>query len=70
VYDARDTVIGTVVHGVRFRNNAEEWGGDGVSVWAAYNGYVYQISAARKDEDLLNFVITHWFFAPAHSPQV
>ena len=68
VYDVKDTYIGTVVHAVRFRNNSDEWGGDGVSVWAAYNGYVYQISAARKDEALLDFVTTHWFFAPPQPP--
>jgi hypothetical protein len=69
VYDVQDTFIGTVVHAVKFRNNSDEWGGDGVSVWAAYNGHVYQISAARKDQDLLNFVITHWFFAPPQPPR-
>lgn len=61
--------IGTVVRGISFRTNAEEWGGDGIAFWVAYNGHVYQLSAARKDQDLMDFVVANWFFAPPTPPQ-
>lgn len=64
VIDVKEGFIATVARGLWFRTNAPEWGGDGIAFWVPYNGHLYQIMSARKDQDLMDFVVASWQFAP------
>ncbi len=64
VAEVREGTISTVVRGFWFRTDAKEWEGDGVMFWTAYNGYLYQLQTAGKNNDLLEFIVANWYFAP------
>lgn len=64
VTNMKERFIATVVRGISFSTNEEEWGGNGIGFWAANNGYLYQMYAAKTDQDLMDFVIANWYFAP------
>jgi hypothetical protein len=61
-------VIGAVVTGLSFDTDAQAWGGDGVGFWFAYNGYLYELTAYKKDQELLDFVRSTWQFSPPVPP--
>ena len=63
VTTVRDTFLGTVVRALVFRTHSAERG-DGIELWAVNNGKLYRLATSPDNEDLLQFVIENWYFAP------
>lgn len=59
----QESTLGPLVRGVKFYSTQED-GGSTVHLWAAYNGYVYMVSAPTEDEALFTFITERWMFAP------
>lgn len=69
VRDIEERFIGTVVRGLAFRTSDPDWGGAAIGLWAPFNGRVYEIMTTAENQELFDFILANWFFAPPALPK-
>jgi hypothetical protein len=57
VSDFRPAMLADGVGGLAFSTADAAWDGDGVAFWFIHDGYLYELSTARKDADLLSLLM-------------
>jgi hypothetical protein len=60
VSNATAVTVAPGVTGIAFDSTDPLWGGPSKEIWFAYKGYRYQISAAKANAELLDFVWKSW----------
>lgn len=56
--------------GYVFETNAEKWAGEGLAFWFTKDGYLFTLSTAKKDEELLDLVMKTWNFGRPVAPPI
>lgn len=56
--NAREIIVQSVVRGLLFETE------NGLEVWMIHNGHLYRLLTPKTNQDLLDFVISNWYFAP------
>jgi hypothetical protein len=55
--------------GFIFETDSAEWGGQGLTFWFTKKGYVFTLTTAKKDAELLDLVMKTWNFGRPVAPQ-
>lgn len=55
--------------GFVFETDSTEWGGEGIAFWFTKDGYLFTLTTAKKDGELLDLVMKTWNFGRPIPPQ-
>lgn len=64
VTDIKERVVSSFIPGFEFKTDDAELGGNGLVLWAMYDGYLHEISSSSNNQELFEFVVDNWYFAP------
>lgn len=56
--------ISVFVSGFEFEIDDARWGGEGIAFLTIYNGYRFEIATSLVNQEMFNFIINSWRFAP------
>jgi hypothetical protein len=63
-----ESVLPDGTSGFIFETDSAKWGGNGVAFWFTKEGYLFTLTTAKKDAELLDLVMQTWNFGRPIAP--